>query len=268
MGAQKPTDPFGSTTYEIRASLRRFWGLSWWWKGSILGVIAAVIVVPGVVIALAGGNGDDSAVLELTQEPTPTAAVATPTPIPTRIPTPTPTPITTPTPEPPTPTPIPEPPAQEEQPPPQQQQPAPQPLRTPIPVTVQPLPVTFMAQTEVLIEVQMTQPGGGPRLVIVFFGKISTETQCEHTAAGGVSSAVTTINISPDPFWESWEGAPLTYTWSVDTGSISGSGLTATWTRLIESGQITAGKATLTVTVGTGGDDGFGHGALHLDTCE
>ena len=96
MAAQKPTDPFGSMAYEIRAGLRRFWGLSWWWKGSILGVIAAVIVVPGLVIALAGGNGDDSAVLELTQEPTPTVAVATPTPTPTPTPTSTPTPTPTP----------------------------------------------------------------------------------------------------------------------------------------------------------------------------
>jgi micrococcal nuclease len=65
---------------------RRFWDLSWWWKGLTLGGAALVVVLTGVVVigGDAGGSDDvDTAVLEGTQEPTaqtPDASGPTPSP--------------------------------------------------------------------------------------------------------------------------------------------------------------------------------------------
>ncbi len=99
----------------------------------------------------------------------------------------------------------------------------------------------------------------------LFFGQISTNTQCEHDVAGQLIGAVTTITVAPDPYWE---GAPLTYTWSASNGSITGSGVTATWTRLIESGQVADGEVTVTVSDGMGGsEDGFGFQGGRLGLC-
>ncbi len=86
---------------------RRFWALSWWWKGPTLGVTTfiALIVVVSVVNGGEDGASEDG-------EPTPTATGETPTPsptvVPTEAPTATPTPTPAPTPEP-TPTPVPTP---------------------------------------------------------------------------------------------------------------------------------------------------------------
>ncbi len=76
MGEQKPTDAWGSITYEFGAAWSRFWGLSWWWKGPSLGGAAFIALIIGV--ALAGGGGDDDTA-ELEATPTLTA-VATPSP--------------------------------------------------------------------------------------------------------------------------------------------------------------------------------------------
>ncbi len=90
---------------------RRFWALSWWWKGPILGVTAFIVLIVGIAVASGGGDNDMEG-----QEPTPTATTVTPTSIPsltvipTEIPTPEPTPTPSPTPEPtqpPAPTPVP-----------------------------------------------------------------------------------------------------------------------------------------------------------------
>ena len=86
---------------------RRFWALSWWWKGPILGVTAFTVLIVG--IAVASGDGGDGAA-------SPTAAAVTPTPsvdptstsVPAQAPEPTATPETAPEPtEPPPPEPTP-----------------------------------------------------------------------------------------------------------------------------------------------------------------
>lgn len=69
---------------------------------------------------------------------------------------------------------------------------------------------------------------------------------------GHLTSSVTTFTIpgASDP-----DGDPLTYTWTASEGSISGSGLTATWTRVAEGGQVQPGTVTVTVSDGRGGSD-------------
>lgn len=91
---------------EIWPGLKRFWGLSWWWKGPILSAVTVVSL--GVGLAAAGvGDGEVSRVLVVT--PTPTEApTAAPTPTPAPTPSPSPEPTSTPVPEP-TATPTPEP---------------------------------------------------------------------------------------------------------------------------------------------------------------
>ena len=42
---QNPTDPLGSVVYEFGAAWRRFWGLSWWWKGPALGGVAFIALI-------------------------------------------------------------------------------------------------------------------------------------------------------------------------------------------------------------------------------
>ncbi len=80
-------------------------------------------------------------------------------------------------------------------------------------------------------------------------------TQFQYDDLGRLIGAVTTITIdtpASDP-----DGDPLTYTWSATNGSISGSGLTATWTRVITFGRVAPGTATVTVSDGRGGSDTF-----------
>lgn len=85
---------------QYRDGWRRFWALSWWWKGPILGGTAFITLIVGLAVA-SGGDGDDTEVLEATREPTPTVTAVTPTtvPSPTTIPTdassPTPKPTAT-----------------------------------------------------------------------------------------------------------------------------------------------------------------------------
>ncbi len=117
----------GDMLREIWSGLKRFWGLSWWWKGPILSAVTFFSL--GVGLAASGvGDGEGSHVLDATPTPTeaPTAA-PTPTPAPTPSPSPEPTstpvpePTATPTPEPtsrPTPTPLPPTPAPTVAPPP------------------------------------------------------------------------------------------------------------------------------------------------------
>jgi hypothetical protein len=137
-------------------------------------------------------------------------------------------------------------------------------MRTPVPVM--PAPTWFSTQVRI-----QTQLAPVPEEILAkpaFFGDVSFETECEADETRRLFvSAVTTITISPNPYWES---TPLTYTWSVDTASIAGSGPTATWTRLIESGRVAGGQATVTVSDGTGeSDDAFGHGiGKPFDLCD
>jgi len=37
---------------------RRFWALSWWWKGPILGVTAFIVLIVGIAVASGGGDND------------------------------------------------------------------------------------------------------------------------------------------------------------------------------------------------------------------
>ena len=111
---------------------RRFWALSWWWKGPILGGTAFITLIIGLAVA-SGGGGYETGVLEATQEPTPTVAGITPTSVPGH--TATPTEIPTP---PPTPTPTPETLGEEEEPTPIPT-PAPEPTQPPAP---EPTPTT------------------------------------------------------------------------------------------------------------------------------
>ena len=45
MSEQKLTDPLGSILYEFQSLWRRFWRLSWWWKGPLLGALAALVAL-------------------------------------------------------------------------------------------------------------------------------------------------------------------------------------------------------------------------------
>ena len=81
----------------------KFWGLSWWWKGPILGVTALVIL--GGISAAVGGGGDDKpetvaqvATKDATKQATVQATVKTTTAAATVRPTAAPTPAPTPAP--------------------------------------------------------------------------------------------------------------------------------------------------------------------------
>jgi hypothetical protein len=78
---------------EMWLGLKRFWTLSWWWKGPSLALIALLVI--GVIGAIAGGGSEDTdksdsvaaertskATPKTTTQPTaePTAAPAEPTP--------------------------------------------------------------------------------------------------------------------------------------------------------------------------------------------
>jgi len=79
---------------EMRAGLRRFWGLSWWIKGPIMG-LAALLIIGGISSALSGGRSEE------TTQSTPSPAVVTsPSPSPHRSPEPRPSPSLGPTPSP------------------------------------------------------------------------------------------------------------------------------------------------------------------------
>ena len=70
---------------------REFWGLSWWAKGPILGVLALLLVVI-ISIAVASGGGGDEDTGAVSEEPTATATVeAEPTEEATEAAEPTPT---------------------------------------------------------------------------------------------------------------------------------------------------------------------------------
>ena len=90
MSESKPTDPWGSMTYEFGDAWRRFRGLSWWWKGPILGGAALVLII--IISAAAGGGGEDNdggVVSGISESPTPTVVGETPEPtveIPTEVP--------------------------------------------------------------------------------------------------------------------------------------------------------------------------------------
>ncbi len=80
---------------------REFWGMSWWGKGPVLGIVVTLIVVIIVVAAATGGDdgGAEDAVsgIETTETEAPTSEpteplAAEPTPEPTVEPTPEPTP--------------------------------------------------------------------------------------------------------------------------------------------------------------------------------
>lgn len=66
-----------------------------------------------------------------------------------------------------------------------------------------------------------------------------------------LSGQIEKLTISPgasDP-----DGDPLTYSWTASTGSMSGSGLTATWTREVQNCARVSGTVTITASDGKGG---------------
>jgi hypothetical protein len=87
-----------------------------------------------------------------------------------------------------------------------------------------------------------------------FQSQASTQLQYDPTT-GFLVGATTTINaLTPavDP-----DGDVLTYTWTASNGSITASGLSATWTRVIEFGRPKPGTATVTASDGKGGSAPF-----------
>jgi hypothetical protein len=61
---------------------------------------------------------------------------------------------------------------------------------------------------------------------------------------------VITVPAAADP-----DGDSLTYSWSASNGSISGAGVTATWTRALDFGEPQPGTVTVTADDGRGGSD-------------
>jgi hypothetical protein len=52
-------------------------------------------------------------------------------------------------------------------------------------------------------------------------------------------------------------GVPVAYSWAATTGTISGNGLEASWSRVVQAGQVGAGTVTVTVTDSTGESETF-----------
>lgn len=78
------------------------------------------------------------------------------------------------------------------------------------------------------------------------------ETEYEYDNFSRLIGAVTTITITAaiDP-----DGDQLEYTWVASTGTITGNGLTAIWSRGISWGNIMMGTVSVTVSDGKGGND-------------
>lgn len=79
---------------EMRRGLQRFWGLSWWVKGPVMGLVALIGI--GIIASVSGGGSDDSnseVGPAVTQAATATGeASATPRPTATSPPTSSPSP--------------------------------------------------------------------------------------------------------------------------------------------------------------------------------
>ena len=91
----------GTFLGEIERGWQRFWGLSWWWKGPVIGVVA-VVLVGGIASIFDGGNEDESALVvdaTVTSSPVETSATDTssPSPVDSQTETPKPTAVPTPT---------------------------------------------------------------------------------------------------------------------------------------------------------------------------
>ncbi|MCH7617723.1 MAG: hypothetical protein IIB18_07670 [Chloroflexi bacterium] len=89
----------GTFLGEIERGWQRFWGLSWWWKGPVIGFVAFLLLIP--VAAIFGGEDEDESAslvdAKITASPTETSATsnteeATSSPTRTDEPTATPTP--------------------------------------------------------------------------------------------------------------------------------------------------------------------------------
>ncbi len=80
------------------------------------------------------------------------------------------------------------------------------------------------------------------------------ETTYDYDDNGVLTGAVTTMTVpsASDP-----DGDPLVYTWAASSGSISGSGTSGTWYRIIEGGQEAPGTVTVTASDGRGGSAAF-----------
>ncbi len=65
----------GTPLGELQRGWQRFWGLSWWWKGPIIGFVAFVVV--GIVVSVAGGGDNDGSDSQVA-DTTPTPAEVTP----------------------------------------------------------------------------------------------------------------------------------------------------------------------------------------------
>ena len=83
---------------------------------------------------------------------------------------------------------------------------------------------------------------------------ISFDTTFQYNDAGLRTGAVTKITVSAahDP-----DGDRLTYTWTASNGSITSSGRTATWKRVMLGGWPRAGTLRVKVRDGRGGSDTF-----------
>lgn len=80
----------GTFLGEIERGWQRFWGLSWWWKGPIIGFVAFLLLTP-IAAIFGGGNEDESASLvDATMTASPTETSVTDEAPETRAPTLTP----------------------------------------------------------------------------------------------------------------------------------------------------------------------------------
>jgi hypothetical protein len=133
---------------------------------------------------------------------------------------------------------------------------APTPTGTPAPEVVTVAPVPAQDTEAPQVTPAPTQPPAPPATnqapAFPDSISISTDTSFEYDDDGYLTGAVTVITVpaAADP-----DGDSLTYNWSASNGSISGAGVTATWTRALDFGEPQPGTVTVTADDGRGGSD-------------
>lgn len=65
---------------ELQLGWKRFWRLSWWWKGPIMGIVVFILLAIGAGIAGGGDEGDSESTVQATRTSSPTEVPQTSAP--------------------------------------------------------------------------------------------------------------------------------------------------------------------------------------------